>query len=157
MAAVPIIAAGVGGLMSAVGAIQQGSAARQAGEYNAQVAGQNSALALQQGTEEARRYRIQARKQIGDMRANYGASGVQMEGSPLDYLEESAASAELDALSIEHGANVKAAGFGNEASSSRYEGRQAQKSGYFSAAGSLLSATGQALSYKKAPAPSRTS
>jgi hypothetical protein len=149
MAAVPIIALAAGGLMSAVGAINQGNSAKAAADYNAQVAEQNAELSRQQGIEEERRTRIMAKKQLGDMRANYGASGITLEGSPLDILEESAAAAELDALTVRHAGDSRAIGYRNEAAQERFSGRQARTSGYFSASGSLLSGAGQAMAYKR--------
>lgn len=64
--------------------------------------------AKQAARENARRQSIEARKRIGLMRANYGASGVAIEGSALDVLEESAANAELDRLTILHGGTLDA-------------------------------------------------
>lgn len=64
--------------------------------------------AKQAARENARRYAVDARKRIGLMRANYGASGVTMDGSPLDVLEDAASTAELDRLTILHGGAVDA-------------------------------------------------
>jgi hypothetical protein len=118
--------------------------AQQAGEYNAQVAEQNAALARQQAFEEARRTRIQGRKVIGDMAANYGHSGIGIQGSALDVLMESTANVELDALTKEHSGFTKASMFEGEAEMDRSMGSEARTSSYFSAAGQLMAAGGTA-------------
>jgi hypothetical protein len=84
-----------GGVMGAIGSLVQGQAAEDAGKYNAKVAQQNAFLARQKAMEEARRLRVAGRKQIGDMRANYGHSGIGIQGSAMDVLMESAAKVEL--------------------------------------------------------------
>lgn len=127
-----------GGILQAYGQYQEGIAGRQAGEYNAQMAEQNATLSIQQAAEEERKLRVQNRKQIGDMRASYAASGVMFEGSPLDVLEENAATAELDALQIRHGGQVKAIGYRNDAIMSRFAGDNAYRAGRIGAAATLL-------------------
>lgn len=87
--------------------------------------------AKQAARENARRQSIEARKRIGLMRANYGASGVAIEGSPLDVLEESAANAELDRLTILQGGSIEAGRY-------RAAGKAAMVRGIGSAAGDLL-------------------
>lgn len=132
-----------GGLLQAYGQIQQGEGQAKAYEFNANVADQNSNRALFQSAQEERQQRIQARQQIGQMRADYGASGVTMEGSPMDVLAESVANAEMDALNIRYGGQVKAANFRNEATMNRYAASQSRSAGYYGAASSLLSTYGK--------------
>lgn len=134
----------IGPAISAIGQIREGEAANSAAQYNAQVAEQNAQTTLAQSAEEERRLRVMARKQIGDARANYGASGVSLEGSPLDVLEESAATAELDALTVRYGGQQKAQAYRNEAKLERFRGKNSKTSGYLSAAGTLFQAGGKA-------------
>jgi hypothetical protein len=129
---------GASGGLQAVGAISEGNAKKAAADYNARMALNNAAQTRVQAAEEERRSRIMARKQIGSMRAGYAKSGVTMEGSPLDVLEESASTAELDALTIRHGGEVKAQAFENEARLESWKGKQARTQGYLTAASSLL-------------------
>jgi hypothetical protein len=131
-------AQGVGGLLEASGHAAEGEARAAAAEYNAKSAEQNAKLSVAQAREEERRLRVMSRKQLGDMRANYAASGVQMEGSPLDVLEESAATAELDALTVRHGGQVKAAQARSEASLQRFQGEYAKAAGYLKATTTLI-------------------
>ena len=83
-----------------------------------------------------------ARQQIGQLRANYGASGVAIEGSPLDLLEQSARNAELDRLTIINQGALQATAYRNQAALDRSQGRSALASGGISAAGTLLQTAG---------------
>jgi len=103
-----IALAALSGVAGIAGQAQQEAAAAQAANYNAQVQQQQATMAIQQAAEEERRARISGKKQIGAQRANISASGLQLEGSALDVLEESANNAELDALNIRHGGQMKA-------------------------------------------------
>lgn len=127
-----------GTLVSAMGAIQQGNAAAAAADYNARLAEQNATIATQQAAEKERQQRILARKQIGSARAAYGASGVTMEGSPLDVLEESAYNSELDALTLRYGGQIESMGLRNQAALERMQGKSAKTAGYMNAGSSLL-------------------
>lgn len=147
--AVAAILAGVGGATKAFGDVYEAQAAGAAADYNAQVAEQNAQLVRQQANEEARRAGVVAIKQIGQARANVGASGVQMDGSALDVLRQSAANAELDVLTIQHQGQVKEYGYQAEAALDRQRASNSRTLGYFKAAGDLLSAGGQSYSFGK--------
>lgn len=146
-------AAGIGILggagLSAVGAIRQGNMEAKAAEMNAQMNEQNAVLTEAQAREEERRQRIFARKQIGEMRANYGASGVTTEGSPMEVLEESAMQAELDSLNIRYAGAARSAQYRNQAKLQRFYGKEAKLGGYLSAAGSLLGGAGSFVGMKR--------
>ena len=135
-AALPFIATA----MSVIGTIQQAGAQRDAANYNAQVNQQNAAAATAQGAaDEAQQRRLNVMR-LGVMKAGYGASGVSMEGSPLDVLESSAAQAELDAQNIRYNATVKSIGYSNNATLDTARGEAAWKAGMFKAAGQSLMA-----------------
>lgn len=124
----PYLAA-AGGVMSAVGSIQQGKAAQQAGEYNAQ-----SALLEGQSRENAQR--AAAERNMGTIRANIGKSGATTAGTPLMVLAESAANAEIDALNTRYTATRQADVY-------RAGGANARKQGNIMAGTSLLQAAGK--------------
>lgn len=134
------IVAGVSAIGKAVGSKIEGDAAKDAGDYNAQIAENNAMLSRQQAAEDERVFRVASRKELGGIRSGYAAGGITSEGSAQDVLEESAANAELDALKIKHGGEVRAKGFEADAVLSRAKGEAAQTSSTFSAAGSLLEA-----------------
>lgn len=116
--------------ISAVGTMKGGQDADAAAQYNAEVSRQTS-------EEQARRDEIQARMVIGSDRANYGASGVQLEGSPLDVLQQSAKTAELDRLTTLYAGATQSAAY-------KAAGEAAKTSAMFSAAGQLAEGAGKA-------------
>lgn len=128
-----------GSIVSAGGSLHEGNAAAAAAEHNAHAARMNAAASVNAANEQERRFRISTRKQIGEARANYGASGVQLEGSPLDALEESASNAELDALTIRHSGQQKAWGYNADADLYEFQAHNARVQGTLNAASSLLS------------------
>ncbi len=146
----PAVVAGVlalvGGIASAVGSINQANAATAAARFNSKIANQNADLAIARSKEEERRHRILARKRLGSIRAGFGASGVTLEGSPLDVLEESAAAAELDSLTIRNQGLVDQFGFLATSKLQDFKGAAARRTGAFRTAGILISAGGQATS-----------
>lgn len=138
-----------GGLISAYGQYQQGLAGKQAGEFNAQMAEQNAELAQQQAKEDERRIRAIGLKQMGDTRASTGANGLQMDGSALDVLQDTAQKVSLDALYARHRGEVQAVMYRNQARLDRYQGEAALTGAQYGAAASILSAGGQAAYYGK--------
>jgi len=136
-----VIAAG----MSAVSAISQGQQQKSAAKYNQKVAENQAIGTRQEAAANAEKQRRAASKTIGSMQANYAASGVSLEGSPLEVLEQSARNAELDRLNILWSGETRAQGYQNTASLEGARGSNAMASGLLSAAGSAMSAFG---SYK---------
>lgn len=144
--AVPFALIAAAATMKAIGSIRQGNAQSAAQEYNAQIADYNAGIVTQQSQENARRQRVANTKALGNIRASVGASGIEMDGSPLDVIEESARTAELDALSIEQQGATQAWGYQNSASLSRMNARNARKGGYWGAASALLGGAADAFS-----------
>lgn len=130
--------AATGGIFGAVGIYAEGSLAEEVGKYNALVARQNAALIRQQTVTEETRYRQSARKELGAMRAAYGASGVTMAGSPTAVLLESAKNAELNALNIRRGGRLQALALESEAELAEFYGKQKKRTATLAAAGQLL-------------------
>lgn len=125
-------------VFSAVGALSQASSARDAADYNAQIAQQNATIAQQQGAAAQAAHDKRARLQLGQMVANYGASGVDSgQGSPLDVLQDSVATAKLDNLTIGYNYALRARGFQNEAGLNQMRASNASSSGVLGAAGAI--------------------
>jgi hypothetical protein len=146
MATIAAIATGIGAATKAAGAVQEGNAAERAGNYNARVLEQNANLVGAQTTEQVRRLRVDSSKQLGNIQANIGASGVAG-GSLLDSLQESAATAELDALTLKHQGQMEQRGLRQQAAMERFRGQQAKRAGRFGAASSVLSGAATGASY----------
>jgi hypothetical protein len=148
MAPMAIVAA-AGGVMGAAGAIYQGKAEAAAAEYNARLLKLQASQIRQQAASEEKRALVGARKVIGEMRANYGASGVTMEGSPIDIMEESIKNANTDAMNIRYQGEMNARSAEYEAKMERMKGNSAKNASYFSAAQSLGTGATKAHDYNK--------
>jgi len=139
----------VGTAISVVGALNQGQQASNAASYNAAVANNNAIAARQQAQAAAEAQARKARLQIGSMRAGYGASGVSIEGSPLDVIEASAAAAELDRQNILYSGELRAGGYESTAGLELMRGENAVTGSYFSAGSSLLKGAASAGAFNK--------
>lgn len=124
--------------VGAVAAVSAADAQRKAANFNKDVALQNAQTAAAQGAEQARRQRILAYQTTSQARANYGASGVSVEGSPEDILAQSAAQGELDAQTQEYNATIRGQGYRNEATLDTMRASNASQQGYYGATSSLL-------------------
>lgn len=127
-----------GTVMSAVGQIQQGNAAKQAANFNAAIANNNAIASRQKAEADAARQERESRLRAGAVGAARGASGGTAAGSALDLMESNAAQEELDRLTILHGGELQAAGFESDAAVQRMRGSAAQKAGRLGAASTLL-------------------
>lgn len=128
--------------LSAVSAISQAGQQKAAAKYNQKVAENQAIGTRQEAAANAEKQRRQAAKTIGSMEATYAASGVSLEGSPLEILEQSARNAELDRLNILWGGETRAQGYENTAKLEKARGSNAMASGLLSAAGAGMSAFG---------------
>ena len=144
MAAVVAFLPYVFGAVAAVGAIQQGQAAKAAANYNAQIADQNAAIARQQ-TE--LRDQQQAREnylRLGAIRAAAGANGNTNAGSVLDVVADVAMQGELQRQQIRYGGKLQERDFGNTAALDRTAGKQAVTNSMYQAGSDLLGGASQA-------------
>lgn len=148
----------VGGLFSAASSVMAGSA--QAAAYNAQAkaAEQNALAAQRQGVEalkagarEEERFREEARQFQSAQRTTAAASGVQMSGSALNVLADTAQGIEDDAdtlrfntLKEKWGHDVQSVDFQNQANAARSSAKNAKRAGWMGGFTSLLG-TGREL------------
>lgn len=152
-------ASAVSGVIGAIGAIQSANAQAAAAEYNARIAERNSKIAdqnrqmnIQTAEIAAEDKRRENRRVLSAMRAAYGTSGLELAGSPLDVLADTAIEQELDVQRIRYEGRVRGRegaiqmlGLEEDATLSRMEGKAAKTAGYIGAAGSLFSGAGTAL------------
>lgn len=134
-----------GAAVSAMGSISQGKAQAQAAGYNAQIAERNATIARQQAGADAETQRRNSMRAIGAMRANYGASGVTLEGSPMDVLESSAAEAKLDEMNIRYKGELRAIGYKDEAALDRASAKTAKQQGLMGATSAIVGGVGSAM------------
>lgn len=124
--------------VNVVAETQTSSAAVKAASYNQSIKRFNSGESLRIGKIEEDKVRRDARRQIGLMRANVGASGFDLSGSAMDVLYESTANAEIDAMNTRNAYRAQAQSYNMEADLYGQEARDAKRSGTISAAKQLL-------------------
>jgi hypothetical protein len=103
-----------GAVLGAVGTYQSMQASAAAAEYSAKVAerdivvaDQNRKAAMEQSRIAAEDKRRESRRIMASIRASYGASGVELAGSPLDVLTDTATEQETDARRIEYEGKIR--------------------------------------------------
>lgn len=143
VAAIPLIATVVSTAFSVVGRMRQASAAQSAANYNARVADRNAKMIEQQGAMDAEAQRRQNIIRLGAMRGAYGASGITVDGSPIDVLESSATNMEMDRQTILRRVKLRSLGYESDADLSRMESSYARSNGLWGAAGTLISGAAQ--------------
>lgn len=150
-----------GGAIGAYGSYEQGQAAKSAANYNAQVATENSQVAKQNaniagqaGDQQAGIKELENRVKLGSIKANQGASGVDINSGSAVKVQQSAAElGALDALTIRSNATKTAYGYEvqgqNETAQAqldKYSGQTAQEAGNIGAASTFLGGVGNAAS-----------
>lgn len=130
-----------------------GSAEAERMEFMARGAEENAAMAElsakdidKRGKDDARIHRRRVKAFAGEQRANYGASGVDVNvGAPADIVEGTYLAGEADALAIRRNAALEAwgmrsqaAGFRSEAGALRVGASNARAAGYMAASATLL-------------------
>lgn len=119
----PIMSA-VGTGISAIGQVSAGNAAMQTARTNADIITERAAIAESE-------QRQQDRTILARAHALVGASGVELTGSPLDVMAESARQAELNALYIRRGGVL-------DAHAQLVAGANARRASNISAASTIL-------------------
>ncbi len=153
------IASVVSGVVGAMGAMQAAEANAQAAEYNAKIAERNAIIAdqnrkaaMQQADIDADDHRRETRRILASIRTAYGASGIEMAGSPLDVLEDTALERELDTQRIQFEGKVRSRegaiamlGLQEEATLSKMRAQNERTAGRYAAFGSVIGGIGNGL------------
>ena len=147
-------AVAIAGIVTAVAGAGYGaySAKKQAG-YAADVADENArqglvaaADAINRGDIEADAQRLRTRLLIGQQRAGFAASGVEVgSGSPLSTTQDAAMFGEMDVLTIKNNAEREAWGYQADAANFRSQARANRLAGNANAGATLLTGASSAL------------
>ena len=137
--------------ISAVGAIQQGQAARQSADFEAAQLRQNAIREREIAAQEAQDFENDEARRRATLRARVAGSGTTLEGTPLAVLSDLAGEAEFQRRRILAGGETRAGALETSASVRQLEGRNAQRAGFFKAGGSLL--TGASKFNRTTPKP----
>lgn len=120
-----------------LGTLVSGAAEGNAADYNASINAMNAGATRSEGAAAVERQRREGQRALGSIRANYAASGITMDGSPMDVFAASAAEAELDARNLSYSYEMKARGYDAEASLQRARATNVRTGAAFSAASQL--------------------
>lgn len=112
---------------------------------NSRILQSNINQVRRQAMDEERRIRDESSKILGQMRASYGASGVTMEGSPLEVLRESAKNAELDALYTRYAGEDRIRQLELEIAANKRRSESAQKAADYSNISTLFNLGGSLM------------
>jgi len=157
---VPLLVASTA--ISAIGAIQQGKAAEaqakaqsDANKYNARVKEIQAGVEREAAGRREEQQRRKARQVLGEQRAALSQAGIGMMGSATDIAEQSAAAAELDALTIRYEGEMAAKGLLYDAEAEKFEGRanlaagkNAKTASYLKAGSAILSGGSDIARYR---------
>lgn len=125
-------------LMTAIGAGVQGEQAKQAGDYNAKIMGNEAAVS---GMESNQATLAQLRKgnmALGRSTAAAVEAGGGVQGSTGAVLHQSATNAELDALNVRYSGLLRQNSYNEQAGLDSQEGKEAMASDFLSGAGGVL-------------------
>ena len=138
-----LILGAVGAGVSTVGAIMQGQAAKDAANYNAQVAERNANAAREDAKAElAMRREAQARA-MAQKQAQYAANGVLGAGSPLEVMTEQAKQYEIENQNISYNAQTHEQSYLAQAKQYRRQAKNQSWMTPLNAAGTLLGGASQ--------------
>lgn len=132
------VTAGAGALMSMEGARAEASAESFAARMNADEASRNAKLAEERAIEDEKQFRLSFRRDQAADVAAVSASGVKLEGSPLEVLRENAAAAEQDAQRIRRSGDRQRDSFRRQASGFRFGAQSIERAGRSAQAGAVL-------------------
>lgn len=140
-----------GTAVSAAGQVAQGEQAAAMGQlqqqaYDQQARNTQSAASFEQDKERRKSELVAA-----NARAQVGASGVALSGSPAEALIANAGESELDIQAIQWNSGMKQDQLRTQGSLARYSGDAAQTAGYISGASTLLSGGAQAIRMGRSP------
>ena len=138
---------GLGPIFSALGAYQQGQAAEDAANYNAQVADINAKNARITANVNEDAQRRKSASELGRLRAGLAENGISLtEGTGADLYNQSDMNAEMDALNIRYGGTVQSVNYQNQAKLDRMNAAAAGTAKWIGAASAYLNG---AASYAK--------
>lgn len=155
---VAVVATVLSTVVSVAGAVQQGQAAKNAAEYNSEVAQQNASLAAQNTAsqiaidkQQSAQNALQNTRQLAALRAAYGSSGLELSGSSLDSLQDSSNQMALNNAQVDfqqqvdkrNGA-VQVLQLEDQSNLDIAQGKNSATAGYMQAGTSLLSGTATA-------------
>ena len=143
-----------GTALSVGGALVEGQQSKQMADYQAKAYEQQAqadaqAAAFEQGQERRKQDLLQAQA-----RAQAGASGVGIAGSPTEVLAANARQGQMELKSIQYSSQLRQNNLNTQAAISRFSGKQAVTASIFKAGDALLGGLSKIYDPTKTPTPS---
>jgi len=134
----------IGGVVGAMGSIAAGQAQANAANAQAYAYQRQAMLERQQADFNANQQQEKAIKLISAQRAGYLASGVALQGTPLDAIADTTRQSDLDVQAIRYNGEIKAQNFEAQAAVFRTKAASAQQGGLIGALSPLIKGFGGA-------------
>lgn len=135
---VALVASAASAGISALGSLTQGIAGQQAADYNATVARQNAAYAVQVGRVKAEDVGLKSAAEGGHIKAVQAANNIDVNsGSAVKVQASQRAAGRVDAINTMNDALVKAYGYNAQAALDKSQGQADLVGGIFGAAGDV--------------------
>lgn len=128
-----------GTAVSAGGAIMQGQQQQQMANMQAKAYEQQAQADAQASAYEQRQEQRRQELLAANARAQVGASGVALQGSPTEVLAANARQGQLDIEAIRYGSQLRQNSLGTQAGISRFSGKQARAASFINAGSNLVS------------------
>ncbi|RWC58945.1 hypothetical protein [Mesorhizobium sp.] len=128
-----------GTALSAGGALVEGQQSKQMADYQAKAYGQQAQADAQSAAFEQSQERHKQDLLQSQARAQAGASGVGIAGSPTEVLAANARQGQVDLHAIQYGSRLRQNNLNSQAAISRFSGKQAVTASIFNAGSNLVS------------------
>lgn len=129
--------------LSVGGAVVQGQQAAQNAELQARAIEQQRQAESQASAYEAKQEQRRQELAMANARAQVGASGVALSGSPTEVLTANAAQNQMDLDAIRYGSTLKQNSLTTQAAITRYSGQQAKAGSFIKAGSNFISGISQ--------------
>ncbi|CDX39923.1 conserved exported hypothetical protein [Mesorhizobium sp. SOD10] len=144
----------LGTAISVGGALMQGVQEQQLANYQAKAYEQQARADAQSAAFEQRQERRKQDLLEAQARAQAGASGVGIAGSPTEVLAANARQGQVDLDAIQYGSKLRQNNLYTQAAISRFQGKQAMTTSIFKAGGGLVDGLSKIYDPTKSPTSS---
>ncbi|OBQ66961.1 hypothetical protein [Mesorhizobium loti] len=128
----------LGTVLSVGGALMEGQQQKQMADYQARAYEQQAQAEAQSSAFEQSQERHKQDLLQAQARAQAGASGVGMSGSPTEVLAANARQGQIDLKGIQYSSQLRQNNLNDQAAISRFSGKQAATASIFSAGSALV-------------------
>lgn len=146
----------IGTALSVGGALVEGQQSKQMADYQAKAYEQQARAEAQSAAFDQSQERHKQDLVLGQARAQAGASGVGMAGSPTEVLAANARQGQVDLDAMLYGSQLRQNNLNSQAAISRFSGKQAVTASIFNAGNALVGGLSKIQGPAKSSASSMT-